>query len=308
MFEIRQSLGLRVPFINIYLSVAKHFSIQEKDVASGKHTTDGRMKVEDHAKIMIENGRINPEKPMIVLSSRNTLANLRCGVFIQGVTDGFIAPEGEDPAKSLRPYHILGLRKNGKLEIAEMFPTADVLAGYFWAFSGVPILWQDNLYQRMITECGDHAHIWRLPRGNHPDANTATIAQWEKVHDAFRKVLHSDRESAASLINACVLTAGLAREKGYFLHNAIGVDEEGRLLQLSSMGSLEKLGIELYEMGATRAIMVDNGGSVSAWFYPKGLQSEGIPLFSLPNHRPMGTAYMFIEVDEPRYGYFWREC
>lgn len=303
MLEIRQSMGLRVPFINAVLSLAQYSPSNEKQVASGKHTAKSRLLIQEHAEKLMTEGRIDPNIPTVVVSVRNTLSNLRCGAWVRSLTNGFITVAEEDPAKSTRPYHIIGMRKDGQLEITELFQKS--LPQYEWAFSGVPILWEDYLYERMITECADHSHIWHIPRGNHPQATEQTKKTWEQLHEIFRSVLYVDRKTAAKEINKCA--SGLEREKGYFLHNAMGVDDDGRLLQLSSMGSLEKLGTELQEMGARRALMVDNGGSISVWFFPSGLKAAGIPLFALPNHRPLGTAYLFLQLEDAKFKYLWRE-
>ncbi|HBI33526.1 MAG TPA: hypothetical protein DEA43_04945 [Candidatus Moranbacteria bacterium] len=318
MFKIRQSFGLHTPVVNAVLSLVEYSPSNEKDVTSGVHIVSGRRTVDQHAGTLLfesseeGNKRIDHHKPTLVISVRNTLANLRCGAWVKSKTEGFVTIVGENSNESKRPYHILGMKKDGKMEITELFPTQENLAEYEWVFSGVPILWEDYLYERMITEAADHAHIWHLPRGNHPKTTEQTSNDWKKLHDVFRSMLYEDRKTAAKEISSCAVELGLKKEISYYLHNAIGLDENGQLIQLSSIGSLEKLGTELSEMGAKRALMVDNGGSVSVWFYPKGFYAkpgytaDGIPLFSLPNHRPEGTAYLFLQLESPAYEYLYR--
>lgn len=296
---------MRVPFKTAVLSLSQYFSPEEKDVLHGRHTKEGRLSLSDHVKKIIREGRINEEYSTVVISVRNVMANLRCGAWIRGLTEDFVCVAGENPYQSKRPYHALCC-KDDRLEICELFPSRKTLENYDWVITGVPVLWEDQTFERMLTECADHSHVFNLPRGNHPEANEASKKRWSELHEVFKSVLHEEREVAFLAMQKA--SDGLRMEDEYFLHNVLAIDGQGRLLQISDMGSLGSLGLRLRSRGASRALMVDNGGSVVVRLYPNGLRNQGFNLLTLPNHRPLGTAYLFLQMDSAQYEYLWSRC
>lgn len=302
MFFERQSLEMKVGYDEAILSLAQYTPVEAKCVVKGNHTKSFRLTISEHVKLLLDSGKINPKKPTIVLSVRNVLSNLRCGAWVKGLTTRFLSVVGEEAKLSQRPFHVLGMR-DGKLEITELFLTKKNLQRYEWLISGVPVLWDDNsdLFERMVTEAADHSHIWHIPRGSHPQSTPETVACWKQLHEQFQKVLYLSRKDAFDLI--IQHTKGLKREDMY-LHNVLGVDEEGRLVQKIAIGRLECLGSGLRQMGAHRAIMVDNGGSPTVYFCPKGVTNEGVRIFAAAGHRLPGTSYLFFQVPNSKFSLY----
>ena len=276
------------------LSLSSHVHLPKKDLVAPHHTTNGRTPLQEHLDRLADGttGRASPlsrAAPLLVISVRNVLSNLRCGAAIRGLTDGFVTVEEEKDFHFGRPYHVLAYR-GGRFWIEEAIPTPEMVAASDWMLSGVPVLWDgEDVIERLVTDASDHSHVLHLPRGKCPDATPESLAKWEELHAAFLGSLSEPRSVACSQIMAHA--GGLQREDKY-LHNILAVDDRGRLIQHVGVGLLEDLGGELRRRGATRAIMVDNSGSVCTIFYPEGIRGERIQLLAAPNHRPRGTAFL----------------
>jgi len=295
--------GLR----SIALSLAQHGDVEEKRVTDPQFSSprdSDRIPAQEHLARLIEAGRCAPDRPTLMLSVRNVLSNLRCVGYVEGL-ERPAAVAGEVMTAD-RPYHILGLTKEGELVIREFAYGRDDLDAYAWFLSAVPVAWDDegdeHLLERITTEAADHSHVWRIPRGRHPDATEETRRQWEELHEVFAGVLGADRATAAAALSSYAQAQQLAREDGY-LHNVLGLDGSGQLCQLIGQGRLEGLGRSLGEQyGVRRALCVDNGGSIEVRFLPKGAANgEYTQLVSLPSFRPPGTAYLGIQLEDKSY-------
>ena len=119
----------------------------------------------------------------------------------------------------------------------------------------------------------------------------------------FATKLDADVQEASEPLLAYARKAQLVRED-FGLHNVLGVDGNGRLLQLIANGRLESLGKQIKALGATRAICVDNSGSSVVRYRPADAAgSPWIQLFAAPNHRPPGTAYLLLELKGTSFGF-----
>jgi hypothetical protein len=118
------------------------------------------------------------------------------------------------------------------------------------------------------------------------------------VHRAFVDTLASDRDQAAARIRDAA--GGLPRENEY-LHSVWGVGDADELIMIIAHGSLEELGVIAKAEGANRAICVENGGSIAAYYVPTIDQSEWLPLVRAPNLRPPGTAFAFFQLADSRF-------
>lgn len=313
----------------IHLSLSRYTPPRKKDAKNAKEEAScpsnyqdekiTRILPRDHLQNLFDDNRIENFKcPLMLISVRNVLSNLRCLGYIKGKTE---KPLGVDEEYKLlnelltqnknsnssensnsRPYHILG-EKNGKFIIEEWKPHGNL--DFSWFISGVPVLWEDeeyNIYQRIVTEAADHSHVWHLPRKHHPEINDTAITHWQQLQEIFTKTLMAPREEAYLELEKYAKKNKLKREENY-LHNILGVDEKGKLCQLVEVGKLEDLGQKIKNLGVRRAICVDNGGSVTTIFYPKGLITGALtenyfPLVAAPNHRIPGTAYLIFELEE----------
>jgi len=330
-FEIiEQKLALKIPGIKkIHLSLGQYDSLAKKEVSGTGHKKSGRKTPAEHLDVLIKENRLTDSKsPLMILSSRNVLANLRCIAYLRGKTQSPIAvsqeytPDGQ--LNTGRAYHVMG-QKNGKLVIEEWSPGA--CNDFEWFISGVPVLWNDesDIYERIVTEAADHSHVWYIPRGNHPKATDETRNQWEEMQTIFTQHLGSLRSTAFEKLSEYAESKKFEREDGY-THNILGVDSDGKLYQLIDKGRLEDLGRSIGKMGAKRALCVDNGGSVVVQFFPKGIRpltklitklkiilkmilskslflfmEECLQMFCPPNHRPPGTTYLVIELEDASF-------
>ncbi len=302
-FHYQTSLTLQISEVkDAILSLGSYEPIQQKELLSGSHVDFGRKSVEQHLEAVFlareaAGEPIARNAPFLVVSVRNVLANIRCGAWVRGRTTEFITVSEESGVQPARPYHVLGWRANA-FEMREIDVTKEALDEYAWAFSGVPVLWDDLIFERIVTEAADHSHVFELPRGNHQNATDETRTRWRKLHDIFCGSLSKSRSEAfAELVKEA---AGLKRECHY-LHNIIGVDAHGNLQVHFGIGMLEDLGRRLSVSGARRALLADNGGSTSARFYPDGIDGECGTLLEAPNHRRLGTAYLVILLRSKRF-------
>ncbi len=289
----------------IYLSLAQYQAVDKKELASGQHTRSGRLSPKEHLNQLTREGiDLDHGQPLMVVSTRNVMSNLRCIAYL-AEKPGY-AQVSEEVIPS-RPYHILGLDRSGKLSIGSFDTHSEDPSQFSWFLSGVPVLWGDGseeeLFQRIVTEASDHSHIWRIHRGNHPFATDESRKIWEELQSIFVRTLGDPRESAYEDLVSLAEKKNLEREDLY-LHNILGVDRDGtRLYQLIGIGRLEELGQRIHRMGATHAICVDNGGSPVVLNYSKGYGHEPIQEFAAPNHRPMGTAYLVIQLKGTSFYY-----
>lgn len=316
-FELTLHLAQRVTrWADLILSLGSHARLPPKAVVcpgAGREAgddapavePDARKTADEHLAQLASAGRLPANHPLLVLSVRNVLSNLRCLAYVAGEGAGApVTVEGERLGG--RPYHVLGLTRAGTLTVEEGDPGDPAWRARFrWFFSGVPVTWDgegpEGLFHRVVTEAADPSHVWRIPRGNHPGATEETTGLWNRVHQAFVATLGCSRETAFQAVSAAA--GAVPREEGYF-HNALGVDAEGRLCQCMRGGRLEEVGAEMRRrFGVRRALCVDNGGSSVVRFYPAGLASDGIQLAALPNHRAAGTAYLVAVL--PEKGFTW---
>jgi hypothetical protein len=250
---------------------------------------------------------------MMLLSARNVLANLRCIAYLKGYTQKPLAvSEENDIVLKSRPYYVLG-EKNGMPVLDKWDPNtwnSEKDFPFSWFISGVPVLWDDadeeSLFRMIVCEAADHSHVWKLPRGSHPAATETTRNMWKSLQDIFVSTLALPENEAFSALNACATAGSLEREHAY-LHNLLGVDGEGNLCQLIAKGKLEDLGTQMKNLwGVKRALCVDNSGSVTVQFFSKGIgetiDGEYCQLAAAPNHRPQGTTYLVIELEDAVFG------
>lgn len=282
-----------------HLSIVEYSGIEKKNLTTTSHSKSGRLTIAQHLqKLEKENVLSDGNTPLLILSCRNVLANLRCVGYLQGKENVACVKEEKE---SVRPYFIFGQKSNGSLVMEEFSNTAESRKDYQWFLSGVPVLWDnvsdEQLFQNIVTEAADHSHVWEIFRGSHPEATNDSKQIWEDLQKIFVDTLADSKETAFEKLNTLAQSKKLKREDNY-LHNILGVSGDGKTLyQLIGIGKLEDLGKQIQALGATRAICVDNSGSSVVQFYPKGIEGECIQEFAAPNHRPPGTAYLVIELE-----------
>lgn len=289
---------------SVELSLSLSAPLPAKDVTKIEVSAAyGRVEANEHLTRLVANGRIKQDQPVLLISVRNVLSNLR-GIGCGEILDGPLSVEGEVFSEK-RPYHTLAWDSKGRFLIREFAPGWDSNDGLRGYISGVPVLWDEEneqeVFRRIVSEAADHAHVWQLPRGRHPDATETSVQQWRDLNRLFIASLSASRDSAADELINYVESQGLKREQGY-LHHILGVDGNGHLCQYIGIGRLEELGQRLRrQFGAQRALCVDNGGSIEVRLYPNGLSGFATQLFAAPNFRPKGTAYLALALPDPSF-------
>ncbi|MFT5468733.1 MAG: hypothetical protein ACI8UO_003845 [Verrucomicrobiales bacterium] len=271
-----------------------------KNLIQKEHDKWARLTIEEHfEQLLAEPGDFDSAQACLVLSSRNVMANLRCAGYIRGRTP---KPLGviEEPDEPARDFYVIGQEAGGsKMLAGRVGKTEEDREKFDWFVSGVPVLWdgesRESIFRKIVTESADHSHVWTVYRANHPETTPESSAIWTNLHEIFIESLELDEEAAFQKMVTAAATHGLKRETN-MLHHLLGVDEEGNLYQLIGTGLLEDLGRRLGEMGATRGVMIDNSGSTVLRYYPTGIgqTADFKQLYSSPNHRPKGTAYLIV--------------
>lgn len=290
-------------YSNAYLSLASNHSIASKDPTFEVRVDRGRLSgFEHYKKLLAELERVGESIPagnaVLGISCRNVLANFRCGAWVRGVTPSFLTVQHEDVSRSARPYHFLAFR-NGRFSIDEAFPQRSYLDGCHWAISGVPIYWDgEDVADRMLAEMADFSHLFKLPRGADPTVTPESVERWRFLREVVKQCLYLPRAEAARRFRE--VTAGLAVQRTY-LHNCAGVTEDGKLIVIIANASLMEIAAKLADLGVTRAIVLDNGGSSSVFYFRNTDLDRGVQLVAGPNFRPAGTAYLFAVLKSDQY-------
>jgi hypothetical protein len=277
--------------------------LDQKDLLSaGRKAAEGKFTLEEHLAHLEDREGLPRDRPLLAFGLRNNLVNLRAMVLRGGK---LWAAEPERPQQSRRPYHGLGLRE-GRFVVESILGGASDGEGLDFLCAGVPVVWDDlseeDLFDLFLTEAADHSHVFELPRGNHPLATDATRGAWQALHDTFLEHLYSEVPEAAAALRATAeaLDFPLTRATDY-LHSVLGVDAEGRLVNVVANGRLEDLGHLARQLGCERAVCVENSGSVMPTYLPKGTAGPLIPLLRAPNFRPWGRALLVVEVGEDSF-------
>ena len=168
------------------------------------------------------------------------------------------------------------------------------IGGFSWLTSGQPILWDGIVSESedLIAETYDirHIYILRATSGSEEEKKKA-ISKIQKFMIAWMEIfVNEPQKSASKRLKAfartpefmfdklrdhyCGRHLSIDREECPFiekryLQSAVGVDENGNVYIVQKHGSLKELGLTLKGMGAKRAILLDQGGSVGIFYMPK---------------------------------------
>ncbi|MBF0423643.1 MAG: hypothetical protein HQL73_11700 [Magnetococcales bacterium] len=284
------------------LLLASDHNVQELDVLDGQRLrmNEEQKKARATSTELLQRmgGEFFSDQPVLTISTRNVLANLRCWAYTQ--RKGILTTMEESAMPSVRSYFGLGYTRDGRFEMREEDGDSRKLQDrYEWFLSGVPLRWiplsDHELLECILSEAADPSHIFRLPRGKHPEKTDTSEAAWESLRNTFVSMKNESRKSVATRVSTMATQLGLERERTY-LHQVIGVDPDGNLCQIGDRDTLEALGQRLYEtFGCERAICFDNGGSCAISFYPAGVVGPCMTKAEF-NHRSPGTAYLAIRL------------
>ncbi|MCX7113012.1 MAG: hypothetical protein NTX45_23415 [Proteobacteria bacterium] len=206
-------------------------------------------------------------------------------------------PDCMDASKPRHPWS-LGSGDPCRNDAESLNSTAKFAPSDFFC-AGIPVLWDciegDDLLDLILCEAADHSHVFDLPRGNNPAATDATRYAWQSLQTVFIEQLYSGLPVAATALRRVLdsFNPPLRRCDDYF-HAVYGVREDGALVCLFAQGRLEELGQIMKQRGCSRAVCLENSGSIMPSFLPKGLEGDSIPLVRAPNFRERGRAVITI--------------
>ena len=204
-----------------------------------------------HLELMEKKSAIDSNSFAIVESCRNLVNNKRCFAYF-GETESFCAPKGEAPTRSERPYYGLEFKNDGAV-LAHCVDFRQTAAPSISTFlTGTPVLWNNEVseLELLCVEASDSTHVWKIERKDPVSL---------KLTRVFELTKHAPLDIAAYEL---IRTANTLPRDDSYLHHAIGVCAEA-LYSIVAVGSLERIGQIAKNAGATSAIVVDNGGSVS---------------------------------------------
>jgi hypothetical protein len=218
----------------------------------------------------------------LVLSNGNLANNLRFIAYSRRKQPSVFQLRGESIATSPRDHFCLTARTDGTLAMETLSFSSNNSFGaeILWAASAPPILWDGEVvpHDQVLADSYDLRHIYdfditRDGTFASPEAENKFLA----LMDLFIQHLGDERSVAAEALSMKAGDLGLKRNDSY-LHNALGVDRKcSKLFVLQEIGPTEKLAQSLKEMGAWRALLIDQGGSVG----------------TMLNHRLLCPSYYF---------------
>lgn len=167
-----------------------------------------------------------------------------------------------------------------------------------FAVTGQPLLWDGQLstLESLAARSYDLRHVYRLNWESNRHAPRMADAHADLMQQLIERLETSVEDRAAAISNAAA-RHGLKEQDGY-LHSSLGMRLNGDLILLAHHGSLREVSAVQKEAGATRAILLDNGGSVGYILFRES-SPEPITLMSSSYFRSRGHATLVAElVDE----------
>lgn len=297
LLQVRR-VALSAPIIDL------NFPIREKDLLrADADDSPGKYTIEEHLAALAGRGDIDPTQPLLALGMRNNLVNLRAPIIRHGKVHTVAT---EMPELSARPYYGIGSR-DGRIVLEQALGHGRHPADWAEFFcAGVPVLWDElsgpKLFDLLLAEAADHSHVFELPRGAHQLARAESLNAWERLHRVFVAHVHSELQVATGALReeALSISPPLQRSSDY-LHAVIGSRPDGAVVCIYCHGMLESLGEIARSRGCTRAVCVENSGSVMPTFLPQGTHGDVIPLLRAPNFRPRGRVMLVFELASARF-------
>lgn len=218
----------------------------------------------------------NIQRTVLVLGSRNSFQNLLLPIWVYGhLIRRFDEPWGTTI------YTALSKLESGALTIQRVrFQESNgdaVLLGESeqlveWAVAGQPLLLKGEIppISLLAAMTYDLRHVYHLLWEDW-QSDLFPEFRWHKdAHDelmeAFMGNLSEDVRVRAAAMSEIAARRALQIEEGY-LHSSLGLRQDGTLISLMMTGSLHDHGRIQRELGAESAILLDNGGSVSAAYW-----------------------------------------
>jgi len=185
--------------------------------------------------------------PWILLGVRNLGNNLRIVAFNLYKNPQILQLRGEN-LQSDRMYYCLTYNFEKRLNIEKVsFLNVE---NYEWIVSGPPLVWDGKAVsiEEIIPYEYDLRHIWK-------------ISNETEIFDLWCELSEEEPEVIATKIQEFAFKKKYPRENSY-LHTAIGISKDREyLIWLMAQGAFEDISRMLLQVGAWRAISLDQGGS-----------------------------------------------
>jgi len=249
------------------------------------------------------------KEAVLAIGNGNLLSNLGIVGYIKG-TDStrFLKTAWEDKRITngwqYTCFHCSKNPKTGKAGIEKVSfqdgkPTPDL--NHDWIASGQPILWNGIVSnpEDLIAETYDFRHIYQL---------RATVGSHKETKDAYEKIQeymsfwmdvfqdgNLTQEMAAQKLKREAYRKAFSIECRY-LQNALGVDRSGNLYVVQKHGTMRDIAQTLKQMGAERAILLDQGGSVGVFYQSPKYCKEGDFITRSRDLRPTRLCILVFKV------------
>jgi hypothetical protein len=169
-----------------------------------------------------------------------------------------------------------------------------------WVTSGQPILWDGKVARpkKVIAETYDVRHVYHLPTTVGDDSQKQrALRQVCRFTTLWVNQLLKPMAQATRVLNKFASREHLGTEDRYFM-GALGADEEGRVYLVQRHGSISDVARALRDRGATRAILLDQGGGVGTYYQSDRHCPAGAFIFRSRDLRPERLCAIAFEVPD----------
>lgn len=177
------------------------------------------------------------------------------------------------------------------------FKNGEALA---WVTSGQPILWDGIVAnpEDLIAETYDVRHIYRLRTtvGDKSQQEKAKAVVGD-LTELWIKQLGEPFGKATRILRDFAVQRRLVVESRYFM-GALGVDDDGRVYIVQRHGSISETGQTLAGLGATRGILLDQGGGVGTFYWSADPNKEKVFIFRSRDLRPERLCVLAFDVSD----------
>ncbi len=215
-------------------------------------------------------------RTVLMLGSRNSFQNLLLPLWMHGN----LIHRSDEPWRTTIYTALCGLA-SGKLVIQKLrfqesngsiVANGESSESVEWAVTGQPVLFHGDTppISLLAAMTYDLRHIYHLLWESWQTEMFPEFRWHKDAHDelmqSFMKNLDKDVKTRASALNEIAARRALQLEQGY-LHSSLGLRRDGAIVSLMMTGSLDDHGRVHQELGAESAVLLDNGGSVSAAYW-----------------------------------------
>jgi hypothetical protein len=216
-------------------------------------------------------------RTFLLLGARNAFQNLLLPLWINGQL--ICRP---DEPWSVASYTALCKLASGRLVIQKIrFQEAgrgiDAIGEHDepvqWAVVAQPLLFRGEIppIWLLAAMTYDQRHLFHLLWESWQIELFPEFIWHKEVHDelmdAFMRLLSQDVKVRGSALVEIAARRAVQLEEGY-LHSSLGLTKNGSVISVMMSGSLHDHGRIQRELGAESAVLLDNGGSVSAAYWP----------------------------------------